>query len=124
MPYELLGDQHTVNVGAIAHVEEHVGDTGCGGLLERGQDAPYSIHLLLHLFLVMFHQVPFLFRSICIALVVVNEFGAGRGETNVPELVYHVAFGMPMLVLPVSEDLDKLLEDRCLASCTSLRKLR
>lgn len=30
---------------------------------------------------------------------------------------------MPMLILPVSEDLDELLQNRCLAAVASLRKL-
>lgn len=38
------------------------------------------------------------------------------GEFDVPELVNHVAFWMPMLIVVVSVDLHKLFEDGDLAS--------
>ena len=44
-------------------------------------------------------------------------------QAHVPVLVDHVAFWVPMLVLPVAEDFDELLQDRCLAAVAALSEL-
>lgn len=44
-------------------------------------------------------------------------------QADIPEFVNHVAFGMPVLVLAVPEDLDKLLQNGGLAAVAALREL-
>lgn len=44
-------------------------------------------------------------------------------EADIPELVDHVAFWMPVLVLSVSKDLDKLLQDCRVTTIAALREL-
>lgn len=47
----------------------------------------------------------------------------GRVKPDIPELVYHVAFWVPVLVLAVAEDFDKLLQYGRLAAAAALGKL-
>jgi len=47
-----------------------------------------------------------------------------RRQAHIPELVNHVALGVPVLVVSVSHNLDKLLEDGGSASGAPLGKLR
>lgn len=47
----------------------------------------------------------------------------GRSKSDIPEFMNHVALGMPMLVLAISEDFDELLKDGCLAAIASLSEL-
>lgn len=43
-------------------------------------------------------------------------------QSDIPILVYHVTLGMPVLVLAIAKDLNKLLQDRVVATLTSLSK--
>ena len=43
-------------------------------------------------------------------------------QPYIPVFVYHVAFGMPMLVDAIAEYLDELFKYRCLASVALLRE--
>lgn len=107
MPDEPLCDNHAVDVSSIAHVQQHVRYAGGRGFLEGGEDAPYAVDLLFHLLLLF----PDLFARL---LIIRGRFFicdiAGGGQSHIPELVNHVTLGMPMLVLPVAKDLDKLLK--------------
>lgn len=124
MSYEFFCNHDSVDIRTVADVQEHIGYTRCGRFLEGGQYTPYSINLLLHLFLVMFDHIPFFLGSVLIQLIIIAGIGARRSQADVPELVYHVALGMPMLILPVSKDLDELLENGSLTASTPLCELR
>jgi hypothetical protein len=45
---------------------------------------------------------------------------SGGMQSDVPVFVDHVAFGVPMLVLPIAKNLHELLKDRCLTAIASL----
>jgi len=122
MPNEFFGYKDSINISAIANVQQHVRDASGRWFFKGREDAPDAIHLLFHLFLFYFNGVTLVFRSILTRYWVLQILGAGRREPNIPELMDHVAFWMPVLVLTVPIDLDELLEDRCLASVASLGK--
>lgn len=44
-------------------------------------------------------------------------------QSDVPVFVYHITFGVPVLIDSVAEDLDELLQDGGLTSIALLRKL-
>lgn len=117
VPDEALGDEDAVDVRAVADVQQHVGDA-CGRRLLKGrEDAPYAVHLLLHALLLLTNHV-----------LVDRAFGLSDGlrrlrwlgQPHIPEFMYHVALGMPVLVLAIPVNLDKLLEYGRLAAVAPL----
>lgn len=121
VPDEPLRDENAIHVRAVAHVQQHVGDARGRRLLKGRENAPYAVHLLLHALLLLLDELP---RGRLIS-------GHGRviglvrrRQPDIPELVDHVALGMPVLVLAVSKDLDELLQDGRLAAVTPLGELR
>lgn len=68
MPDESLRHENAVDIGAVADVEQHVGDAGGRRLFKGRQHAPDAVDLLLHLLLLDPHQIPFLGRSVHIEL--------------------------------------------------------
>ncbi len=99
-------------------MQEHVRDAGGRRLFEGGQHAPDAVDLLLHALLLAADELA--------AGGVILDRGCGllgRVQADVPELVDHVALGVPVLVLAIPEDLDKLLKDGGLASAATLGEL-
>ena len=47
-------------------------------------------------------------------------FSTLRSQLYVPKLVDHITFGVPVLILPIPENLDELLQDRSLTAIASL----
>ena len=45
------------------------------------------------------------------------------GKSDIPKFVDHIAFWVPVLVLAIAENFNKLLQDGCLAPVASLGKL-
>jgi len=121
MPDETLGNQDAVDVRSVAHVQEHVGNAGSRRLLKGREDAPNPIDFFLHALLLVTDELPF---GRVIGLWSSGEDVRSLSQADVPKLVYHVALRVPVLVLPVSENLDKLLQDGCLAAVALLGMLR
>src|SRR3569833_57374 len=120
MPDESLCHHDAVDIGTIAHVQEHVRDASRRGLFKGGEHTPYPVDLLFHLLLCISHQTA----SCGFVEVLGGPWVFVRGcQADVPELVDHVALGMPVLVLAVPEDLDNLLEDGGLAAIAPLCEL-
>lgn len=121
---ELLGSHDAVNIGAIAHVQQHVGNA-CGRLLlECGQSLPDPIDFCFNLLFLLSYILTDGICGVAFGSVHALDDGlAGGVQSHVPVLVDHVAFGMPMLVLAIAVDLDELLEDGCLAAVAALGKL-
>lgn len=121
MPDELFSHNHTIDIRAIADVQQHVRDAGSRGLFKRRENAPYAVDFLFHLLLLLPHQIPraliVYYRRVVIWAI------ARRGESHIPKFVYHVTLRMPMLILSISEDLDKLLKNCRLTSVALLSKL-
>ena len=44
-------------------------------------------------------------------------------QSDIPVLVYHITFGVPVLIDSIAEDFDELLQDGSLTSIALLRKL-
>lgn len=105
---EALRDKDAFDVGSVANVEEHVRDTRGGRLLESRKDAPYFINFLLHDFLFVPDSVALLNSRVRIRIGGLQWLASGS-KADVPELVDHVTFGVPVLILTVAEDLDELL---------------
>lgn len=122
MPYELLSYEDPIDIRAIADVQQHIGNASGRRLFESGEYAPYSIHLFFHLFFLNADIVPFFLSGIFSKKAFTMAVRTRGCQTHVPELVYHVAFWMPMLVLTISEYLDELLEDGGLTPIASLSK--
>lgn len=120
---EFLRHDDSFNVGAITDVEQHFRYTARRGLFEAGQDAPDSKHALLDSVLLFADAVAFLIRHVDIDLGTLKLLAPGS-QPDVPELVDHVAFRVPVLVGTISEKLDKLLQDGSLAAVAPLGKLR
>ena len=122
MPDKTLGNEHPINVRAVADVKEHIRNTRSGRLFKRGQHAPNTVHLLFH---------TFLFRPYRLSCGIILWFCwdllgrvARLTKSDVPEFVNHVAFRMPVLILAVAKNLNKLLEDCSLAAIAPLCVLR
>lgn len=120
MPDEPLRNDDAVNISPVADMKQHVGYTGGRRFLKGRKNTPYAIDLLLHLLLVFSHHIA--------SLLVISGRRliwsvAGRRKPNVPELVDHVTFWVPVLVLTVTEDLDKLLKNCRLTTVALLREL-
>ena len=118
MQDKLFGNHDAFNISAVAYTEKHVGDAGGRGLFKGGQDTPDPVDLFLHAFLFFPYQLAVL------GVVLHGMDSVLRGvQADVPELMDHVAFGVPVLVLAVTEDLDELFEDGGLAAVAPLGEL-
>lgn len=120
MPYESPGHNHAIHIGAVAHVQEHVRYTSCRRLLKGRKHAPYAVYFLFHLFFLFPYQIT-RFRIVYLRRLVFQI--AGTCESYIPELVDHVTLRVPVLVLAITEDLDKLLKNCRLTSVALLGKL-
>ena len=117
-----MGNENAVNIGTIAYVKKHIRYATSGGLFETGQRAPNSMDFLLHRVLLFMHLVSLLVRGIEVRRRGLDRL-VRRREAHIPEFVNHVTFGMPMLILAVSINLDKLLENGRVAAVAALSEL-
>src|SRR3569833_3137639 len=102
MPDESLCHHDAVDIGTIAHVQEHVRDASRRGLFKGGEHTPYPVDLLFHLLLCISHQTA----SCGFVEVLGGPWVYVRGSQAA-----------------VPEDLDKLLEDGGLAAIAPLCEL-
>lgn len=102
-----LGDENTFRVCTVAHIQEHVRDACRGRLFKTRKDAPDLVDLLLHDVFLLTDPVSILIGGIEVLLRRLQRLTCG-GEADIPELVDHIALRMPVLVLAIAEDFDKL----------------
>lgn len=122
MPDESPGDEDSVQISAIAHVQEHVRDASRRRLLEGRQDAPNLVDLVLHDVLLLADPIAFFVGCVEIELWGFERLPRRR-QANVPEFVDHITLRMPMLVLAIAEDFHELLQDGRVAAVASLGEL-
>lgn len=121
---ELLGGHDAVHVGAVADMEQHIGDAGGGLLLEGGERLPDPVDLGLNLLFLLAHGFTHSFGGIALGILPALRDGLPRRvQTHIPVLVDHVALWVPVLVLAIAEDFDELLEDGRLAAVAALCEL-
>lgn len=121
MRNEALRYEDTINVGQIAHMEEHVRYASGRRLLKGREYAPNSEDLLLHVLLLLLHSVA---GGALLERLLGPRTVPRLAQPHIPELVDHVALGVPVLVLAVPEYFDELLKDRRVAAIAPLGELR
>lgn len=121
---EFLGGHDAVDIGAVADMQQHVGDA-CGRLLLKGgQGLPDPVDLCFNLLFLLSYVVADGVCGLAFCSVEALDDGlAGRVQAHIPVLVDHVAFRVPVLVLAIAVDFDKLLENGSLAAIAALGKL-
>lgn len=120
---ESFGNENTFCVGTVANIEKHVGNACGRRFFETRQDAPDLVYFFFHYILLFADTVALLVGRVDIGLGGFQGLAVGC-QADIPELVYHITFRVPVLILAVAENLDKLLEDGGVTAMTALSKLR
>lgn len=117
-----LCDENTFRVCTVAHIQEHVRDACRGRLFKTRKDTPNLVNLLLHDVFFLANPVPVLIGGIKVLLRRLQRLTCG-GKADIPKFVDHIALRMPVLILTIAEDFDKLFQDRSVTTMTALGEL-